>query len=1254
MSSSTSILEKIELAVKLHQKQQFKQAETIYREILAEDENQTDALRLLGVILNQEGNFQEAVNLIEKAISLKPNDILAYFNLGNVYKAQGKFNKAIKAFEKIIELKPNYNTAYHNLGLIYQDLEKLDKAINYYKKSIEINPQAYDSYNNLGMLYKEEDNLEKAMECYEKAIEIKPDVAEIYNNLGNVYQDKEEWDKALFYYEKAITINPCYPEAHNNTGVVYQEKEEWDKAIPFYKKAMEFRPSYGEAYNNIAVAYNKKKDYENAIAYCKKSLELNPNSHEAYNNMAISYQDQGLWEKAIALYQKVLTIKPDYIEARNNLGLLLLLLGKLQEGWKESEGRFDGKTYKKAKPKTPMWDGSDLNGKSLIIWNEQGLGDAIQFVRYGKMAKEKGGKITIKVHPFLVSLFQECLEDKFTIIAQNEGDIYSYDEQISIMSLPYVLGTTLETIPGNTPYIFPPQNLRKHCILTPSNNLKVGIVWASHIKNKGMYAKKTCSAQLFMELLSIPNVHFYSLQVGVDAQQINPYLTNERVDDFSDKLKDFVDTATVVSQLDLVISIDTAVAHLAGAMNKPTWLLLPYVADWRWLLDRDDSPWYPSMKIFRQPSLKDWESVFADIKLQLQEVVNNSSFVNEKKLISQDNLDNSLRDNTNSKLSIFEDKNKQNLDIILSNNTDSQLSISEENIIQKSDVETNSNLEINSLNSNQEKSQKTESESKLYLGFDAHQAGKINRARKYYLEALELNPNEAEAWRLLGVIANNCQNYDKAIERLNTAMKLNPNNFMVYNNLAGVYKDIKQWQEAINYYNKALEINPNQGDSYNGLGNVYKEIENFDKALEAYSNAIKIEPQKSIYHCNLGLFLLLQGKIKEGFKKYEYRFDSKPSKLFKPKTPMWKGNLEELEGKSIIIWNEQGLGDSLQFIRYVSFLKQFAAKVVLNLETSLIPLYEECLLEEYEIVEESVEVIYEYDFHVSMMSLPHLFQTTLKTIPSIIPYILPPNKIPLSHLLADKDVKKVFPHPYRIGIVWASKIGNPSLYVQKTCPIESFIDNLLEIDNIALYSLQVGEDAEQIKPYLEHKNIYDCTSLINNFKDTATLIYQLDLVITVDTAVAHLAGAMGKPTWVILSYIPDWRWMLNRQDSPWYSTMRLFRQKSRDDWQSVFVDIKRQLKEVLKGSSPIFYIPQPQEKFNFSLKKNLDINAPSEYIISSNKSVNIYQSSSQELEIPSAKKTIVIDTKINKLLQQAVSYQQKGNIQEAKELYLDC
>ena len=608
-----------------YQKQgQWTEAINCYQQAIQLQPNYALAYKNLGGVYQQQERLTEAIDCYQQAIQLQPNFPNAHYNLGITYQEQGQWTEAIDCYQQAIQLQPNFANAYYNLGVTYQKQGQLMEAIDCYQQAIQLQPDYATAYNNLGNAYYQQGQLMEAVDCYQQAIQLQPNFANAYYNLGVIYQEQKQWTEAVDCYQQAIQLQLNYAAAYNNLGNTYYQQGKLSEAIDCYQQAIQLQPNYADAHYNLGVTYQEQGKLSEAVDCYHQAIQLQPNYAAAYNNLGNTYYDQGQLTEAIDCYYQAIQFKPDNAIAHRNLGMSLLLLGDFERGFRQYEFRLEDKNLNYLKSKIPIWDGSNIEGKSIVLLKEQGLGDTIQFLRYGKKLREQGARVILSIQPPLVSLFQECLEDQFEFIEKSDCDIYAYDYHAFLMSLPGIFRTTLDNIPNSTPYIFPPNPLRSNCILPSSSSYRIGIVWASQI-NTPTHHKKSCNPELFMDLLKVGNVSLYSLQVGEDASKIGAWLENERVHNLSPLLKDFVDTASVIYQLDLVITVDTAVAHLAGAMGKPVWVLLPFMPDWRWLLERQDTPWYPTMRLFRQPSRGDWASVFEQVKGKLKEVLEGES-----------------------------------------------------------------------------------------------------------------------------------------------------------------------------------------------------------------------------------------------------------------------------------------------------------------------------------------------------------------------------------------------------------------------------------------------------------------------------------------------------------------------------------------------------------------------------------------------------------------------------------------------------
>jgi tetratricopeptide (TPR) repeat protein len=571
-------------------------------------------------VFKKQGRLNDSIACYQQALAFKPDSAEIYYDLGNTYHCQKSYGNAIRCYQKALELRPDFVEAYYNLANTYMDQGNLEAAIFQYQNSLGLDPAYAEAYFNLGIAYFEHGQWDKALAAYQEALAFKPYWAEIYYNMGLAHHMQKKLDMAVSCYQKAIELKSDFPEAYNNMGSVLQDQKKHGAAIATFQKALDLKPDNADALYNMGKSFYDLSRYPQAIACYQKALRINPYHHKACNNIAKTYQDVGANQKALFWYQRALQIKPDYAEARFNLATVYLLTENFQEGWQGYEWRFRRREWKRAYPhryRKPRWNGENFAGQRLLVHSEQGLGDMLQFVRYLPWVKARGGTVVFETRKTLMDLFKNLPGmDELVVFAPDGQPTTEFDLYVPLASLPGIFETTLENMPAEVPYLFADheKSARWQDRLT-ENGLRVGLVWAGTDTDPS----RACHLKWLRMLSDIPGLALYGLQKGIAAEQIEVEGLPQgmRMTNLGREFEDFADTAAVVENLDLVISIDTSVAHLAGAMGKPVWVMLPYTADWRWFLDRNDSPWYPTMRLFRQPKAKDWESVGQQIALEL-------------------------------------------------------------------------------------------------------------------------------------------------------------------------------------------------------------------------------------------------------------------------------------------------------------------------------------------------------------------------------------------------------------------------------------------------------------------------------------------------------------------------------------------------------------------------------------------------------------------------------------------------------------
>jgi len=573
----------------------------------------------LGVVLQGQKQLDDAIACFQRAIELKPTYAEAHNNLGTAFLAQGRLADAADCFRRTLELNPGNGAAHFNLGTVLQAQGNLDAAIGQYRRALELDPRLAQPLHNLGTALQAQGKHDEAVEWYRRALQCEPDNPETLNNLGAAFQALGKIDEAVASFGRALRAQPDHAAAHYNLGSVLQTVGKLDEAVACFEQALKLKPGYADAMNNLGKAFDDLGRPHDAIAAYHRALALAPQTPITHSNLGSALTQLRRFDDAAACYAKALTLNADCGEALFGKAILKLLTGDFERGWPEYEWRWKTKKVPQRDFREPQWDGSPLQKRTLLLHAEQGFGDTIQFVRYAAVVKRQNPDATVIVEcqrP-LAKLLAAC-PGIDQLVAQ--GDVLSpFDVQAPLLSVPGILKTSLDTIPAEIPYLSADPALvdqwRER--LTPLTGLRIGINWRGRptIRNRDL------PIELFQSLAALPGVQLVNLQKGATQQELAAMSPGNPPFDLGDDLDaahgPFIDTAAVIMNLDLVISSDTAVPHLAGALGAPVWLALPFVPDWRWLLDRNDSPWYPTMRIFRQPAVGDWAAVFQEIRTAL-------------------------------------------------------------------------------------------------------------------------------------------------------------------------------------------------------------------------------------------------------------------------------------------------------------------------------------------------------------------------------------------------------------------------------------------------------------------------------------------------------------------------------------------------------------------------------------------------------------------------------------------------------------
>jgi tetratricopeptide (TPR) repeat protein len=538
---------------------------------------------------HQAGRLPKAERLYRVALNLRVGDPETLFYLGNVLREQGNDEAALECYAKALEAYPEFPEAYVNMSVCWC---------------------------NLG-------NLEKAIPCLEEAVRLRPDFAEALSSLGNVLREQGNHKAALTYYQRAIEINTANPDAYVDIGSCWYDAGDLEQAVHYFEKALGLKPDHVEALGALSDALLAMGRSTEARATLDRALQLAPDNAEIIARSGKLFSDEGKIDEALTHYERSLARAPTQQMVRWNKALALLAMGQYREGWRFFEAGLGRRHLRGLNPfaSAKPWGGEPALDKHLLIWSEQGFGDSLQFIRYGELCRQRVGKVSVLCPKPLVRLFKALpfIDDAF-----DATDGKGFDELVPMMSLPHLFDTTLETVPAAVPYLRVEADIQAEWALklAGSVGVKVGLVWAGSARESNLAAnridrQRSVGLERMKPWLGLQGVHFYNLQKDKPAEQIAALGLQDRITDFMGEVEDFADTAAIIQNLDLVITVDTSVAHLAGGLGKPVWILSRYNACWRWLQNRPTSPWYPTARIFGQPSMGDWDSVIAEVGREL-------------------------------------------------------------------------------------------------------------------------------------------------------------------------------------------------------------------------------------------------------------------------------------------------------------------------------------------------------------------------------------------------------------------------------------------------------------------------------------------------------------------------------------------------------------------------------------------------------------------------------------------------------------
>lgn len=531
----------------------------------------------------------------------------------------GRLKEAYAACHVALPQSPEDIRFLNLMGILCLQLGATQEGLSHLERSLKIDENQPQTLSNYAIALEQVGRVEEALTAVDKSIDLRPDYVQAYANRANFLSALDQPEAALAACDKAFALGANFPAVYANRGNALRTLMRFEESLADYDVVVQMSPNSAIIHNNRGNVLKDLGRLEEALGEFNKALELDPKFPDAWTCRGNCLRDLCRYEEAIADHDRALALQPDYASAKWNKALVSLLVGDFETGWDLFEARWHGSVLRRFARKLtqPLWQGEDLSGKSILIYAEQGLGDTVQFCRYVPMFAALGARVVFEVQPALKSLMK-TLPGAFQLFARGEV-LPETDYQCPLMSLPRAFKTRLETIPGETPYLSANPKLVAEWAerLPEKTKPRIGLAWSGKA-GQSPDLKRSMPAEYLGPLMDLP-VEFHCLQKEIRPADVRviakwPIATHQA------ELEDFADTAALIAQLDLVIAVDTSVAHVAGALGKPVWLLLPWANEWRWLLDRTDSPWYPGMCLFRQPRRNNWADLIAAAKAGLMQV----------------------------------------------------------------------------------------------------------------------------------------------------------------------------------------------------------------------------------------------------------------------------------------------------------------------------------------------------------------------------------------------------------------------------------------------------------------------------------------------------------------------------------------------------------------------------------------------------------------------------------------------------------
>lgn len=965
---------------------------------------------------------------------------------------------------------------------------------------------------------------------------------------------------AIACYTEVLRTEPTHTEALCCLGMSLGRTGFHAEALACFDRALAITPDNADLLCLRAVALLELSEDAQALACLEQALQLDPRHFLACLHCGIALARLGQPRDALARLDEALRLDPGNARTRYHRSLVLLQLGSYREGFRELESRWQVsvKPAQAPSPRAAAWLGEPaVPGGTLLVRHEQSLADALLLARYIPQVARLWARVLLDFPPALAALLRQSFASLSNVeVVSSQAGAPGCSHECPVMSLPLALRTELATVPAQVPYLkaSAPQIEMWRRRLASTGRLRVGIAWRG-------WASEASQSLRFDNLAPL-------LDLAVDFIPLHDALTHEEsgkgaslgaLCSCGTPIEDLADAAALIETLDLVLSPDTAMAHLAAALGKPTWVLLSRAGSWRWLEGRADSPWYPTVRVFRQGAQREWGAVLREVCDALQSDVvaayARSSAHPEAAALSavpspsagapraRPSADSRLGAPMPPSTAVLRQQSSRaapaSFDPALALpqplNLDALIGHARSMAGQGRHREALQSFEA-ALEGGAQDPEVLEG-----CGVSLHKLGRASTALEYLDRALTLDPRRVQALIHRGLALRACGRFEEALGCLDAAVALAPDSIDAQHARGWVLQRLGRFEEALAHHDRVLAQDAGHVAAWCRRGAALEHLGRTEDARASLDRALALAPYDPDVIYNRSFLLLAQGDLVAGFRGQTLAWTATvPRPSIGSEAPIWLGH-GTLAGKTVLLHHSQGLGDTIQFARYVPWVAARAAAVVLRVPDPLVRLMS-TLAGGARVVGER-DPLPPHDVHCPVVCLPSAAGTTLETIPASVPY-----------LHADPEAACAWRErlgPWRrprIGLVWN---GNPQhrLRAARDIPLAELAP-LLQLP-VDLISLQKDLSAADREYLAASGRVTLCGEELIDFADTAALIDNLDLLISADTAAAHLAGALGTPVWILNRHAPCWRWLRGRSDSPWYPTARLFQQETAGGWATV-------------------------------------------------------------------------------------------------------